>query len=379
MAASGLLGGAVSSLHKLDLIGYRFIVGFFGKLRVLDKTIIHLLREAWRSHQLLASLPALIWRTMIAGLAIAPLFLSADGLRASYAREAFKASKKNDYPAAPLLLPKAFGPWRLSQGSPLLPGTGARQARSTGSSVRGPASPYRGGRVGVRAGPGLPRSAIACGERSDAKECCRGKGPARKGACLATTIRGIALDVGQVFVSAGNSAEAKPHLLIAAEAKPGLHLLLANLDRSQGNKESAREHANLAIAHFRHQLEMNSDDEPALLALAESYVILEDFNAAVAFLLKGLSGRDLPAIRNSLAEVYAQWAKSPALATDPKRRLLLLEAGLKCSSNHPELLKQVIEVAKKTGPKGEKAHAIMQQALADGPPSAARSRALGIG
>ncbi len=185
--------------------------------------------------------------------------------------------------------------------------------------------------------------------------------------------------LGNLYWSIGRREEAELHLLKAAREKPALYLLLANHALAGGDVARAQRFARLALDYFRGELGQEVN-EAASLGCCQAHLLLEEYDAAVAILVKARQRRDTPALRQSLGGAYAAWAEAlkrqrPA---DLGARLRLLVEGLRAAPNDARLLQPLIELSTLPGREADIARTTLEQLLAEGPPSGVLHLLLGL-
>lgn len=142
-----------------------------------------------------------------------------------------------------------------------------------------------------------------------------------------TTIRAT---LGQVYFQMGWWEEAEKHLRLAVEAVPDLYLVLAKCLAFQAKRDQAALYGKRAETFLQQRVNENPLDQPSRMALADTLAFLEQFERAVATLQQGLTLKDTPELRGSLAKVYLLWADTVGDKTqdDRRRQFQLLELGL---------------------------------------------------
>ena len=186
--------------------------------------------------------------------------------------------------------------------------------------------------------------------------------------------------LGELYLEAKRYDEAEAHLTKAVKAKPQLRIRLAQLYALRGDKERARNEAQLAVSYFRARAKADLEDRRARLGWADATTFLEDFPGAVTILQEGLNVSDDPVYRAALGGVYFVWAD--AVSRDPSAKpgdeLALVEQGLRYDPNDVGLLNKLLDAVRVGGAKADQARESLQALLAAGKAPASVHFALGL-
>ncbi len=173
----------------------------------------------------------------------------------------------------------------------------------------------------------------------------------------------------QLYLQQSDIPKAIEHLEPVATALPEAQLLLAALYRLTKDERRMQMMAQRAEAYFANQVDVNKSDKlEDWHKLAESYVLLEDFDQADKVLDRAHERFSQDSTRRMRAEVLVMWSDHVAQTdpTDVSRRMKLLDQAFQLAPDNSKVLQRLQDLAIAEGPAAEEAHRQLQQALAEG-------------
>lgn len=184
----------------------------------------------------------------------------------------------------------------------------------------------------------------------------------------------------QLFLRMNDLDNAIRHLEPIANQLPELRMQLASLYYLRGDQARSRMLAKEAADLLEQQIrDRQTTDVTIWLRLADSYILLKDFERAVSTLKQALTKFENDPCRHALARAYVLWSDN-VIAQNPEnvgRRMELLQEALQVAPDQPLALQRIVEISGGDGPAAQEAKAQLQQALADGRGTAVVHFALG--
>lgn len=148
---------------------------------------------------------------------------------------------------------------------------------------------------------------------------------------------------------------------------PAERLRLARIHRTRGDEVRAESQANSAKDYFLARVEQGSEVAADWQNLTEAYFLLEEYEDAVALLLRSITVfEDQLPFRRLLARAYVGWSRQIP-ADEFARRLELLERAAEAYPSDEFVLLALLALSiESNGPEGEAAQARLREALATG-------------
>lgn len=171
---------------------------------------------------------------------------------------------------------------------------------------------------------------------------------------MAVEARGL---LGRVYLAMGKPAEAEPYLAAAAPSLPDLRLNLAELYKSRGRNDLAKEQCRLAVEYFKTAAEQNVDFVQARVQWARALAQMGEFQEAVDVLTRGKALSTNEGYRVMLSDVYVKWAadvreKNPAALSEYLNRL---ELALVENPLNPQAIGLLVDLNRNKTPEGLRA------------------------
>ena len=186
--------------------------------------------------------------------------------------------------------------------------------------------------------------------------------------------------LGQIYALSGRALKAEPHLALAADERPELLLMLAQINALRGETTTSRNRAQRAVEYYRERTKTHPEEAESRLRWSAALIFLEDFAGAETVLREGLSRKDSPAYHLGLAQAYLAWSDSVAkkAPTNIAGRLILLENGLRQDPSNTTLLARLVEIMNGSGTGADQVRVALKGMLAQGQASATAHFLLGL-
>ncbi len=150
--------------------------------------------------------------------------------------------------------------------------------------------------------------------------------------------------LAKVYMQTGRWDQAKRHLLELVAVKSEAMLPLAVVLQSEGDEASARSWAERGAKYFRERVEKATTDDPgARIPLANCMTLLKDYAGAAALLEGAARQWSIPAYKQALGQVCANWARQLAADSpgDLFGRLAVVQRGLDQAPANDVLLSEL--------------------------------------
>jgi len=150
--------------------------------------------------------------------------------------------------------------------------------------------------------------------------------------------------MAQLDVRSGRYAEAEQRLRTAVVGNPSARLILAKLlARVFNRKNDAKVEANEVRLHFEAELRRKPEDHASRESLAETYMLLGEYERATAVMKEGVTLFPDQSYREKLALVYADWATT--MPRGDARRWPLFSDAFKNGPATPGVLGTLLKVS----------------------------------
>ena len=172
--------------------------------------------------------------------------------------------------------------------------------------------------------------------------------------------------LGELYLAMGQYDKAKRSLLRSVEKRGESLLPLALLSVQTRDREAIRQWSNRAQAFYQQRLDANNvEDVGARFGLAQSFVLLSEYEKAVTTLATGFKRTENREYQKAIGGVYANWIAALNGAST-KEILEKVKAGLSVDPTNEPLINQLIRITADTGPEGMVAKTTLESMLADG-------------
>jgi tetratricopeptide (TPR) repeat protein len=178
--------------------------------------------------------------------------------------------------------------------------------------------------------------------------------------------------LGELYIRQRRYDDAFTHLTLAAAQRPELNLLLAELYTMRGLRDKVRDHARLAVEHFRRLAEEDINNVDARIAWANGLRFLEQFEDAVKVLVDGYNVQPSPRYRVMISLTYLAWSENEAAKPTGSEinRLAYLERSLFYDPGNLRALQNVALIIRGGASNADKARSLVKRLLTDNPDSA---------
>jgi Flp pilus assembly protein TadD len=364
----------------LDLMAGTVTLLFVGGLQAVE-IIGQYCAQAWQTRQLVYGLPALAAGGTALGLWVASLLTLDDQLVKNYLREGDRAMKDRDWAVARTCYRKALS---LGDTRPVLRFDLALCLEELGQRSGAEAmaksliDPQQAGYAPARMWRARHLLAEAPYSAAAMQEVVL---QLQKAVQLEPNNLDAAAMLGMHFFKRGRTDDAEPYLHRAADAKPGLRLILAKYYLDRGDREEGHRQAQKVWDYYKSRAE--SGDETALVSCGQASIYLESPQAyleAVQLLHRGREVHDSLAVRHSLAACYAALARAAGTGPQPNReaQLKLVQQGLHYSPADIGLLQSLLDLSNQTGKEGDEARAAWQKMITERAPQWIEHLLLGL-